>query len=114
MRWARERSLPVHRLPGGKQGSVFAYEHELKAWAGQLEQSDLAEDLPALPDDAPPSPASPAGEPIRLPPAVPEAPGKRTPPLFVALGAAEADPAQQVYHDKGLMGGVTASSYKFG
>ncbi|WP_033924045.1 tetratricopeptide repeat protein [Sphingomonas sp. 35-24ZXX] len=87
MRWARERSLPVHRLPGGKQGSVFAYEHELKAWAGQLEQSDLAEDLPALPDDAPPSPASPAGEPIRFPPAVPEAPGKRTRPLFVALGA---------------------------
>ena len=35
-------------------------------------------------------------------------------PLFVALGAAEADSAQQVYHDKGLMGGVTASSYKLG
>lgn len=42
MRWARERSLPIHRLPGGKQGSVFAYEHELKAWAGKVEQSDLA------------------------------------------------------------------------
>jgi aromatic ring-opening dioxygenase catalytic subunit (LigB family) len=35
-------------------------------------------------------------------------------PLFVALGAAEADPAHQVYHEKGLMGGVTASSYKLG
>ena len=34
-------------------------------------------------------------------------------PLFVALGAAEADKAERVYHDVGLMGGVTASSYRF-
>jgi len=33
MRWARERNLPVHRLPGGVQGSVFALESELAAWA---------------------------------------------------------------------------------
>ena len=33
MRWATERDLPVHRMPGGKQGSVFALEHELEAWA---------------------------------------------------------------------------------
>lgn len=42
MRWARERGLPVYRLPGGKQGSVFAYEHELLAWSGKAEQHDLA------------------------------------------------------------------------
>ncbi|GGB58578.1 tetratricopeptide repeat protein [Blastomonas aquatica] len=42
MRWARERALPVHRLPGGKQGSVFAYELELAAWSGRAEQRDLA------------------------------------------------------------------------
>ncbi len=35
-------------------------------------------------------------------------------PLFVALGAAEGEPAQRVYHDKALFGGVTASSYRFG
>lgn len=35
-------------------------------------------------------------------------------PLFVALGAAEADPATRTYHDTGLFGGVTASSYRFG
>lgn len=35
-------------------------------------------------------------------------------PLFVALGAAEDEAAQRVYHDKGLFGGVTASSYRFG
>ncbi len=35
-------------------------------------------------------------------------------PLFVALGAAEDDPATRIYHDENLMGGVTASSYRFG
>jgi len=35
-------------------------------------------------------------------------------PLFAALGAAEGEPATRIYHDKGLMGGVTASSYRFG
>lgn len=34
-------------------------------------------------------------------------------PLFVALGAAEQDRATMVYHDTGLFGGVTASSYRF-
>ncbi|SHO58922.1 DODA-type extradiol aromatic ring-opening family dioxygenase [Vibrio quintilis] len=35
-------------------------------------------------------------------------------PLFVALGAAEEDAATRIYHDEGLFGGVTASSYRFG
>ena len=35
-------------------------------------------------------------------------------PLFVALGAAEDSQAERIYHDKNLMGGVTASSYRFG
>jgi len=35
-------------------------------------------------------------------------------PLFVALGAAEKDPATRIYHERGFMGGVTASSYRFG
>jgi aromatic ring-opening dioxygenase catalytic subunit (LigB family) len=35
-------------------------------------------------------------------------------PLFVALGAAETEPATRVYHDEGLFGGVTASSWRFG
>jgi len=33
MRWARDRDLPVRRMPGGKQGTVFAYRVELDAWA---------------------------------------------------------------------------------
>jgi aromatic ring-opening dioxygenase catalytic subunit (LigB family) len=35
-------------------------------------------------------------------------------PLMVALGAAEDEPATRVYHEQGFMGGVTASSYRFG
>ncbi len=35
-------------------------------------------------------------------------------PLFAALGAAEEDAAEMVYHDTGLFGGVTASSYRLG
>lgn len=58
MRWARERDLPVHRLPGGKQGSVFAYEHELASWAGRAEQRDL--DSPA---DQPPPQVPAASDP---------------------------------------------------
>lgn len=31
-RWERERGLPVHRVPGGERGSVFAYPDELREW----------------------------------------------------------------------------------
>lgn len=35
-------------------------------------------------------------------------------PLMVAVGAAESEPVERVYHEQGFMGGVTASSYRFG
>jgi aromatic ring-opening dioxygenase catalytic subunit (LigB family) len=35
-------------------------------------------------------------------------------PLMIALGAAEQEPAVRVYHEQDFMGGVTASSYRFG
>ena len=31
-RWERSRSLPVHRIPGGERGGVFAYTAELTQW----------------------------------------------------------------------------------
>ncbi|MGP0099349.1 MAG: tetratricopeptide repeat protein [Terriglobales bacterium] len=31
-RWEKERSLPIHRLPGGGRGGVFAYTSELREW----------------------------------------------------------------------------------
>lgn len=43
-RWAKERGLPVHHIPGGKQKSVFALEHELEAWRSHF--ADLSEEVP--------------------------------------------------------------------
>lgn len=31
-RWEKERGLPVHRLPGGRRGTVYAFSEELTAW----------------------------------------------------------------------------------
>jgi Tfp pilus assembly protein PilF len=31
-RWEKENALPVHRVPGGAKGRVFAYESELRQW----------------------------------------------------------------------------------
>jgi len=35
-------------------------------------------------------------------------------PLMVAVGAAENEPGALVYHEEGLFGGITASSFRFG
>jgi aromatic ring-opening dioxygenase catalytic subunit (LigB family) len=35
-------------------------------------------------------------------------------PLMVAVGAAEHEKSARVYHEQDFMGGVTASSYRFG
>lgn len=64
IRWARERALPVHALPGGKSRSVYALAAELDAWrAGQGALPDPApEDLPEAPA---PEPAAPDLSPRR-------------------------------------------------
>ncbi|MGD0892985.1 MAG: hypothetical protein ABR923_15760 [Terracidiphilus sp.] len=45
-RWERDRGLPVHRIPGGERGGVFAYSGELTDWlrgkALELEADGLA------------------------------------------------------------------------
>jgi TolB-like protein len=45
-RWERDRGLPVHRIPGGEHGGVFAYSNELADWlkgkALELEADDSA------------------------------------------------------------------------
>ena len=43
-RWERERGLPVHRVPGGERGSVFAYPDELTDWLKGKSQELEAED----------------------------------------------------------------------
>jgi TolB-like protein len=55
-RWERERGLPVHRVPGGERGSVFAYPNELTDWlkgkAGELEADDSGPGSPVVGLDA--------------------------------------------------------------
>jgi tetratricopeptide (TPR) repeat protein len=48
-RWERSRSLPVHRIPGGERGGVFAYTAELTRW---LNTPLAGTDIPAPELDA--------------------------------------------------------------
>lgn len=56
IRWARERDLPVHRIPGGKTATVFALRHELELWARGTEAAaePVVEDVLAIVEAAPP------------------------------------------------------------
>src|SRR5580693_1660744 len=49
-RWESERSLPVHRLPGGGRGSVYALAAELDEWLKS--GRDQAPDIPEGGDEA--------------------------------------------------------------
>lgn len=55
IRWARERDLPVHRIPGGKTGTVYALRHELDLWArgAEVAPEPLKQEEPAA-AEAPP------------------------------------------------------------
>jgi len=37
-RWERERGLPVHRVPGGERGGVYAFASELDAWLSSAKE----------------------------------------------------------------------------
>src|SRR5215475_13688319 len=64
-RWEKERSLPIHRMPGGK-GGVFSYSAELEAWLHSASQPKVtAEPSQGNPIDAPVTPDVP--EVIELP-----------------------------------------------
>lgn len=49
-RWERERGLPVHRVPGGERGGVYAYPGELTEWlrgkSGELEAEEVSSGEP--------------------------------------------------------------------
>lgn len=57
IRWARERNLPIHRMPGGKTGTIFALRHELDAWATSDESTAAVENTstPVTPADVAPA-----------------------------------------------------------
>ncbi|GFE74877.1 tetratricopeptide repeat protein [Novosphingobium sp. TCA1] len=65
-RWARERGLPIHQLPGGKQKTVFAYRHELAEWESRNPGEDPKPEDPAPePEPAVPSPLADLPKPKR-------------------------------------------------
>jgi Flp pilus assembly protein TadD len=39
-RWERERGLPVHRVPGGERGGVYAYAAELEGWLNSEKEAE--------------------------------------------------------------------------
>jgi tetratricopeptide (TPR) repeat protein len=41
-RWEKERGLPVHRVPGGRRGTVYAFPEELTAWLRCSQQTEVA------------------------------------------------------------------------
>lgn len=48
-RWEKENVLPVHRVPGGAKGRVFAYETELRQWLSGPQAIHQATTVPDLP-----------------------------------------------------------------
>lgn len=44
IRWAAERGLPVHRIPGKSRGSVYALSEELDAWLEASREKGVRED----------------------------------------------------------------------
>jgi TolB-like protein len=76
-RWERERGLPVHRVPGGERGSVFAYPDELTDWLKGKSQ-ELEADDPAPGDPASESAAQPSAAATETAPLPAPAPRRRT------------------------------------
>lgn len=48
-RWEKERGLPVHRLPGGGRGTIYAFSTELTAWLGASPDGRLPHDSETAP-----------------------------------------------------------------
>lgn len=63
-RWERERNLPVHRIPGGQRGGVYAYVSELQAWLAHAEEALPEEEAPPELEEpiAPVDPVEPVEE----------------------------------------------------
>jgi hypothetical protein len=66
-RWAEERGMPVHRVPGGKRGAVFAFTGEIDAWLISQRDGTAHENHPAngVGQSAPDSKSPDSGDLIR-------------------------------------------------
>jgi len=52
IRWAQDRGLPVHRIPGGRTGTVYALSSELELWAQARVLTDAGLAEPGEPSTA--------------------------------------------------------------
>lgn len=64
IRWEKERGLPVHRLPGGKRGGVYALGGEIDAW---LRQDGVPGGEATVESQPGPTPPAPVGHPEATP-----------------------------------------------
>ena len=46
-RWETQRGLPIHRVPGGTRGAIYAYTAELEAWLRCPDEAAEPEGVPA-------------------------------------------------------------------
>ncbi|QYU68662.1 tetratricopeptide repeat protein [Leptolyngbya sp. 15MV] len=79
MRWASARDMPVHRIPGGGRGSVFALTEELDAWLA------VSPDVHEEPDQATDAAQSAVVSANRLPGWRAFADGKRSAKLWLIM-----------------------------
>jgi hypothetical protein len=90
IRWEHERGLPVHRVPGGRRGAVFAYASEIDRWRAGLPPNGAGTAFKA-PEAGPPSDstahASPATVGAEPSPSVPGLAGRGAGRRLVWLGA---------------------------
>jgi len=71
-RWAAQRGLPIHRVPGEKRASVYAWSAELETWLRRQDDIPVAPQLQVVPPQpvaAIPDAPGPAGHTSRLGPA---------------------------------------------
>jgi Tol biopolymer transport system component len=63
-RWADERGLPIHRVPGGKRQAVFAYTHEIDAWLMSRNPNNCSPNGAPVPTEKPEANPAPGGNPL--------------------------------------------------
>lgn len=74
-RWAAQRGLPIHRVPGEKRASVYAWSGELETWLRQQDDIPAAAPPAPVPESAPADEPAPADESAAIPLAPPERTG---------------------------------------
>jgi len=66
-RWADERGLPIHQIPGGKRRAVFAYKDEIDIWLNSRNPNQAPYDVINAEAEKPEVPRSPGYEKVRHP-----------------------------------------------